>query len=184
KRRPRKKPTLIKNLNAANLKQPRVVGAMKYNPESQTWEGNDEALLAFDRVIGTAPAVRPALIKNVGGGKAALQVGQMVFDPVSMCWIGNDDEKDIFAEMEDLVADSPSAEAQDSLNSAFELLANERETLYVSEAAHKLFIGRWCPSILNDGRHSGSSAAAAGLGSGSGLARDTSRGHLYDIRSL
>ena len=66
---------------------------MTYNPDLQKWEGNEEALLDFDR----ATPVRPALITNKGGSKMPHTVGQMVFDPVKMCWIGNEEDVDVFA---------------------------------------------------------------------------------------
>ncbi|KLO13921.1 hypothetical protein SCHPADRAFT_827212 [Schizopora paradoxa] len=108
----RRKPTLIRNLGGSN--QPRVVGEMKWNPQTLRWEGNDQVLREFDSAVGTS--VRPALITHLTGssigspaagsfGNAARVVGNMVFDPSRMCWMSTlppeDDEPDVFADMAD-----------------------------------------------------------------------------------
>ncbi|KAJ3056299.1 hypothetical protein HK097_007399 [Rhizophlyctis rosea] len=164
KKRPKKKPTLIRNLNARDICK--VVGSMTYNPDLQKWEGNEEALLDFDR----ATPVRPALITNKGGSKMPHTVGQMVFDPVKMCWIGNEEDVDVFAgvlseeEMEKM-----SDMTDFNSHSDFELSKAEKEAIHISESAHKLFVGRWYPKAVTDSRS---------------VMRDTSKAHLYEIRSL
>ena len=67
---------------------------MTYNPALQKWEGNESALLDFDKPF--VNPVRPALITNIGGSKIPQVVGGMVFDPDKMCWIGNDEDVDVF----------------------------------------------------------------------------------------
>jgi hypothetical protein len=74
---------------------------MCYNPETFQWEGNDNALSAFE-VPASSPSTgsvpqqvvrpetatpRPALITNIGATKGVQVVGGMVFDPQNMCWL-------------------------------------------------------------------------------------------------
>ncbi|TDL28582.1 hypothetical protein BD410DRAFT_893568 [Rickenella mellea] len=107
----KRKPTLIRNLGGVGA--PKVVGEMKWNPQTLRWEGNDHVLRDFDAAVGTS--TRPALITHLTGssigspvgtfGSAARMVGNMIFDPVRMCWMSTlppeDDEPDIFADMAD-----------------------------------------------------------------------------------
>jgi hypothetical protein len=75
---------------------------MWYNPETFRWEGNDNALSAFDVPASTPSTTsvpqhavreretatpRPALITNIGATKGVQVVGGMVFDPQNMCWL-------------------------------------------------------------------------------------------------
>ena len=75
---------------------------MIYNPETFRWEGNENALNAFDQPIPLAPipavhhnpakdntltTPRPALITNFSGTQGVQVVGGMVFDPQNMCWL-------------------------------------------------------------------------------------------------
>lgn len=106
-----RKPTLIRNLGGANA--PKVVGDMKWNPQTLRWEGNDQVLREFDAVVGTS--TRPALITHLTGSSigspagsfaaGARRVGNMIFDPARMCWISTlppeEDEPDVFANMAD-----------------------------------------------------------------------------------
>ncbi|KAH8120221.1 hypothetical protein DFH11DRAFT_1558936 [Phellopilus nigrolimitatus] len=106
----RRKPTLIRNLGGVGA--PKVVGDMRWNPQTLRWEGNDQALRDFDS-MGTS--ARPALITHLTGtsigsppgnfGPATRVVGNMVFDPVRMCWQSTlspeDDEPDVFADLAD-----------------------------------------------------------------------------------
>ncbi|KAK4101011.1 hypothetical protein N658DRAFT_471929 [Parathielavia hyrcaniae] len=100
RRSPQSKPHLISNLNPP--KDPKLVKGMWYNPETFQWEGNDNALSAFDAPASSPstasvpqPAVReretatprPALITNIGATKGVQVVGGMVFDPQNMCWL-------------------------------------------------------------------------------------------------
>jgi hypothetical protein len=79
-----------------------VVKGMFYNAETFCWEGNDNALNAFDGSNSTpssnsvpphlvrdkeASISRPALITNISGTKGVQVVGGMVFDPQNMCWL-------------------------------------------------------------------------------------------------
>jgi hypothetical protein len=75
---------------------------MYYNPETYRWEGNDNALSAFDAPASSPSTAslppyllrekenatpRPALITNIGATKGVQVVGGMVFDPQNMCWL-------------------------------------------------------------------------------------------------
>ncbi|KDQ63399.1 hypothetical protein JAAARDRAFT_120201 [Jaapia argillacea MUCL 33604] len=107
----RRKPTLIRNLGG--VAAPKVVGDMKWNPQSLRWEGNDQVLRDFEAVVGTS--TRPALITHLTGSSigspvgsfatGARIVGNMIFDPQKMCWISTlapeDDEPDVFADLAD-----------------------------------------------------------------------------------
>ncbi|KAJ3515280.1 hypothetical protein NLJ89_g1855 [Agrocybe chaxingu] len=107
----RRKPTLIRNLGGSNA--PKVVGEMKWNPQTLRWEGNDQVLRDFDAAVGTS--TRPALITHLTGSSigsplgsfasGARIVGNMVFDPTRMCWIStlppDQDEPDVFANLAD-----------------------------------------------------------------------------------
>ncbi|KAL6310051.1 hypothetical protein BKA93DRAFT_182208 [Sparassis latifolia] len=107
----RRKPTLIRNLGGAGA--PKVVGEMKWNPNTLRWEGNDQALRDFDAAVGSS--TRPALITHLTGSSigspvgsfaaGARVVGNMIFDPARMCWIStlspDEDEPDVFADLAD-----------------------------------------------------------------------------------
>ncbi|KAI0694870.1 hypothetical protein BC835DRAFT_991083 [Cytidiella melzeri] len=107
----RRKPTLIRNLGGAGC--PRVVGEMKWNPQTLRWEGNDQVLRDFDATVGTS--TRPALITHLTGSSigspvssfaaGARKVGNMIFDPSRMCWVStlppDEDEPDVFANLAD-----------------------------------------------------------------------------------
>ncbi|KAK7694900.1 hypothetical protein QCA50_002088 [Cerrena zonata] len=107
----KRKPTLIRNLGGSNA--PKVVGEMKWNPQTLRWEGNDQALRDFDAAVGTS--TRPALITHLTGSSigspvgslasGARVVGNMIFDPSRMCWISTlppeEDEPDVFADLAD-----------------------------------------------------------------------------------
>jgi len=107
----KRKPTLIRNLNGATA--PKVVGEMKWNPQTLRWEGNDHILRDFDAAVGTS--TRPALITHLTGSSigspvgsfasGARIVGNMIFDPTRMCWIStlppDEDEPDVFANLAD-----------------------------------------------------------------------------------
>ncbi|CAL1695331.1 unnamed protein product [Somion occarium] len=107
----RRKPTLIRNLGGSNA--PKVVGEMKWNPQTLRWEGNDQVLRDFDAAVGTS--TRPALITHLTGSSVgspagsfasgARVVGNMIFDPTRMCWISTlppeEDEPDVFADLAD-----------------------------------------------------------------------------------
>ncbi|KAK3293283.1 uncharacterized protein B0H64DRAFT_444554 [Chaetomium fimeti] len=100
RRSPQSKPHLISNLNPP--KDPKMVKGMWYNPETFQWEGNDNALNAFE-IPNSSPSItsvpqpivreretatpRPALITNIGATKGVQVVGGMVFDPQNMCWL-------------------------------------------------------------------------------------------------
>ncbi|KAI1411757.1 hypothetical protein F5Y13DRAFT_200746 [Hypoxylon sp. FL1857] len=100
---PQLKPHLISNLNSA--KETKVVNGMTYNPATFRWEGNDNALNAFD-APASSPTVaslpqhvsrdregstsRPVLITNMSATKGVKRVGDMIFDPQNMCWLKAD----------------------------------------------------------------------------------------------
>ncbi|EKM61216.1 uncharacterized protein PHACADRAFT_247681 [Phanerochaete carnosa HHB-10118-sp] len=106
-----RKPTLIRNLGGSGA--PKVVGEMKWNPQTLRWEGNDQVLRDFDAAVGTS--TRPALITHLTGSSigspvnsiaaGARKVGNMIFDPAKMCWISTlppeEDEPDVFANLAD-----------------------------------------------------------------------------------
>ncbi|KAJ7654951.1 hypothetical protein DFH06DRAFT_1201134 [Mycena polygramma] len=107
----KKKPTLIRNLGGSGA--PRVVGDMRWNPQTLRWEGNEQVLRDFDAAVGTS--TRPALITHLTGSSigspvgsfanGARIVGNMIFDPARMCWIStlppDEDEPDVFANLAD-----------------------------------------------------------------------------------
>ncbi|PVF97605.1 hypothetical protein CPB86DRAFT_815464 [Serendipita vermifera] len=109
----KKRPMLIRNLNGVG--GPKVVGEMRWNPQTLRWEGNDQVLRDFDNVISSS--TRPALITHLSGAAlgspvnsasgipGARVVGNMLFDPVKMCWISQlppeEEEPDVFADMAD-----------------------------------------------------------------------------------
>ncbi|KAJ6621608.1 hypothetical protein B0H10DRAFT_2016644 [Mycena sp. CBHHK59/15] len=107
----KKKPTLIRNLGGSGA--PRVVGDMRWNPQTLRWEGNEHVLRDFDAAVGTS--TRPALITHLTGSSigspvgsfanGARIVGNMIFDPARMCWIStlppDEDEPDVFANLAD-----------------------------------------------------------------------------------
>ncbi|KAI8980697.1 hypothetical protein BD414DRAFT_516403 [Trametes punicea] len=115
----RRKPTLIRNLGGAGaakgqyFTRRRLVGEMKWNPNTLRWEGNDQVLRDFDAATGTS--TRPALITHLTGSSigspvgsfasGARVVGNMIFDPQRMCWIStlppDEDEPDVFADLAD-----------------------------------------------------------------------------------
>ncbi|MCJ1276093.1 hypothetical protein MMC21_003898 [Puttea exsequens] len=94
-----KKPALITSIGkgVASL-SPEMLKDMRWNPITDTWEGNENALAPFDvPVSATAAPVspkspsggkrEPALIANVGAGQGVQVSGGMVFDPQRMCWL-------------------------------------------------------------------------------------------------
>ena len=125
KRQPQLKPHLISNLSSARDTKstclPRTIlwltmpiltivlwltvvaiNGMVYNPATFRWEGNENALSAFDPPASppsTSPmspyavrekenaTPRPALITNISSTKGVQVVGEMVFDPQNMCWL-------------------------------------------------------------------------------------------------
>lgn len=75
---------------------------MVYNPATFRWEGNENALSAFDPPASSPSTAsisphmtrekenatpRPALITNISSTKGVQVVGEMVFDPQNMCWL-------------------------------------------------------------------------------------------------
>jgi hypothetical protein len=75
---------------------------MVYNPQTHRWEGNENALNAFDPPASSPSTAslpshmfkekevstpRPALITNITSTKGVQVVGGMVFDPQNMCWL-------------------------------------------------------------------------------------------------
>ncbi|KAH7347739.1 hypothetical protein B0T11DRAFT_233561 [Plectosphaerella cucumerina] len=97
---PQLKPYLITNMNKdQNTKQEK---GMVYNPQTHRWEGNENALNAFDPPASSPSTAslpshmfkekevstpRPALITNITSTKGVQVVGGMVFDPQNMCWL-------------------------------------------------------------------------------------------------
>jgi hypothetical protein len=90
---------------------------MHYNPAMCRWEGNENAVAAFDPPSSPrSPKPSPALIANAGARQGVQVVGGMVFDPQRMCWLkmaprqpGNrrstlisEEEEDVFAGLDNL----------------------------------------------------------------------------------
>ncbi|KAI1108426.1 hypothetical protein F5Y14DRAFT_84109 [Nemania sp. NC0429] len=97
---PQLKPHLISNLNSS--KDRKVINGMTYNPTTFRWEGNENALNAFDAPtsVPSTPSLgqgmirdkdastpRPVLITNINTKKEIRRIGDMVFDPQNMCWL-------------------------------------------------------------------------------------------------
>ncbi|KAJ3216708.1 hypothetical protein HDU67_009140 [Dinochytrium kinnereticum] len=146
------------------------IGGMTFNPSLQQWEGNEEVLLEFDKATSISK-LRPALITHHGYSKKMPQVvGSMVFDPVKMKWIGNDDD-DVFADLADADNLSDSTARTDAVSHFTELDLSKslKQALYMCESSHKLFIGKWYPKALTEGKNIG---------------RDTSKVHLHDLRRM
>lgn len=109
----KRRPMLIRNLNGVGA--PKVVGQMRWNPQTLRWEGNDQELRAFENAIGSS--TRPALITKLSGAAlgspvqsgsgmdGARVVGNMLFDPVEMRWVSQlppeEEEPDVFADLAD-----------------------------------------------------------------------------------
>ncbi len=96
---PAKQPGLVKPFGkGVAFYSPEQLKDMRWNPITEAWEGNENALTPFDIPI-PAPAApasptspsggkrEPALIANVGAGKGVQVSGGMVFDPQRMCWL-------------------------------------------------------------------------------------------------
>ncbi|KAK8134441.1 hypothetical protein PG984_006453 [Apiospora sp. TS-2023a] len=137
KRPPQLKPHLITNLNPA--KDSKVINGMTYNPDTYRWEGNDNALSAFE-VPASSPSSaslshsmrekeastpRPMLIQAMGSSKGVRRVGDMIFDPDMFTWHKVDpnttptmarpgDPMDIVEEEEDPFKDIPDLEDRDT----------------------------------------------------------------------
>ncbi|KAG4304690.1 hypothetical protein PORY_001743 [Pneumocystis oryctolagi] len=107
KKKNKQMPTLIRNLNSSPI--PKVIGQMKYNPQTRIWEGNEIELQKFD--LNTTSPPRPALISHISDKKNIQIVGDMMFDPEKMCWIkiypSKEDENDPFEGIKDLTSDDP-----------------------------------------------------------------------------
>ncbi|KAI1272599.1 cytokinesis regulator [Xylaria sp. FL0933] len=155
---PQLKPHLISNLSST--KDSKVVNGMTYNPVTFRWEGNENALNAFevpaaspsatplpqpiirDRDTGTP---RPLLITNINTKKEIRRMGDMVFDPQNMCWLEiktatpngtqSDDPMAGFAalEEEDPFKDIPDLEDKVSTNSGPGRVSDIREDWLVGE---------------------------------------------------
>lgn len=97
-------PGLISGINSKPVA--RTEKSMVYNPETFSWEGNEEILRNFDAAAHSV--TKPALIANVSSEKSVQVVNGMVFDPEHKCWINleDQDEFDPFAELDDLEIDS------------------------------------------------------------------------------
>ncbi|KAJ3203237.1 hypothetical protein HDU82_006741 [Entophlyctis luteolus] len=187
-RKQKKKPTLIRNVNPTDVAH--VIGSMVYDPIQQKWTGNEEVLLDFDKETPISPqrkqtaagtfqgmspsrntGVRPALISNKSALAHAVPhiVGNMRFDAVKMCWVGNEEEQDVFAGLEDDGFLGAEDEYGANREKYFALTKAMKQALYVAEASHKLFIGKWYPKAVQEAKT---------------LTRDTSKSHLYDVRTV
>ncbi|OAR02413.1 hypothetical protein LLEC1_06806 [Akanthomyces lecanii] len=126
KRAQQQKPHLIANLNSG--KESRTVNGMYYNADTFRWEGNENALNAFDHTTMQSPVPspahiarekdittpRPALITNISSTKGVQVVGGMVFDPQNMCWLKISQQN------------NPASEADDTMD-GFDALDDEED---------------------------------------------------------
>lgn len=101
------------------------------------------------------PLIRPTLIPHT---TYTPQPHSMTFDPISCKWIGNEEEN--------IFIDIPLLEPQTSSQTTLVCEKFERDGFVRSETRHKLFVGGWYPRGLDR------------------WSRDTSKIHLYEIRSL
>ncbi|TPX33376.1 hypothetical protein SmJEL517_g03769 [Synchytrium microbalum] len=166
-------PKLIQSMESAAPTTTKGLQGMVYNAALQKWEGNEEAIKAFDQIV--TDRVKPPLITNIGGHKSAQRVGGMRYDPHNQTWNGNDDI-DPFADIADLCsADivnrsvAPSAESivQDMPEYAteFDIPKSLLSQLHRAEISHKLFIGQYYPKAMHENR----------------VRTDTSKTHLYEL---
>lgn len=124
KRAQQQKPHLIANLNSG--KECKTVNGMYYNADTFRWEGNENALNAFDHTTQSpvpssalsrerdTTTPRPALITNISSTKGVQVVGGMVFDPQNMCWLKIGQQN------------NPTSEASDTLD-GFNALDDEED---------------------------------------------------------
>ncbi|KAJ6248898.1 mitotic check point protein bfa1 [Anaeramoeba flamelloides] len=97
-----KQKSKIKLITKSDMPQlPEVQGEMRYNPETQEWEGNEQELDAFDMK-------GPTLISNIDSTMTFTEFNGMKFNAEQHQWEGNDEEIDWGASSED----------EDFLNSA------------------------------------------------------------------
>ncbi|KAJ2970323.1 hypothetical protein NQ176_g8246 [Zarea fungicola] len=129
KRVQQQKPHLIANLNTG--KESKTVNGMYYNADTFRWEGNENALNAFDHTSTQSPVPssaqlsrdrdamtpRPALITNISSTKGVQVVGGMVFDPQNMCWLKIGHQN------------NPTSEASDTLD-GFNALDDDEEDVF------------------------------------------------------
>ncbi|PYI30871.1 hypothetical protein BP00DRAFT_189745 [Aspergillus indologenus CBS 114.80] len=122
------RPHLIKPLGTG-VQEAKSINGMRYNPNSFSWEGNENLVRAFDTNAPKSPKPTPALITNIGAMQNVQVVGGMVFDPRRMCWLklapsqpGQDglvavqDEDDVFAGLNDLKEGSDMVGGRSSTN--------------------------------------------------------------------
>lgn len=143
------KPHLIRNLNS--LKVERTVNGMKFNPQSQSWEGNEEVLKDFE----PSSPPRPALITNLNGNKRSQRVGDMVFDPVQMRWFSLAQEEDPLADIPDLITNDPAPTGTRpgfAPGDSFHLSPTYIDSLYSAERQHRQFMSNWASGSPVDSR--------------------------------
>jgi hypothetical protein len=94
----------------------------------------------------------------------------MVYDPKTMRWLGNE-EDDVFGDIDDLKPEPLQriGKGITAKRSEFEISKQQREAFSISDASHRLFISKFYPRAVTDSKS---------------IFRDTSKAHLYDIRSL
>lgn len=165
----KRKPTLIRNLGGPGA--PKVIGEMKWNPQTLRWEGNDHVLRDFDVAIGTS--MRPALITHLTGSAmgspvgsfkpGARIVGNMVFDPTRMCWVSTlppeEDEPDVFANLADDEEDGDAWESKSGTIRAIVPRVSEASTSSSSRTVMSSPTGSHSRSISESGSDRGSRAS-------------------------
>lgn len=132
------KPHLIKPMGDG-VSRPQDQKGMHYNPVLCKWEGNENALGAFDvpeftprgaspsGAASPSPSAKPALIANVGLGSHGVQVvGEMVFDPTRMCWLKMADPQK--GQMSGLRGGSVQLEEEEDVFAGLEDLPEESES--------------------------------------------------------
>jgi predicted Holliday junction resolvase-like endonuclease len=137
---------------------------MVYDPIAQKWNGNNEELEQFEKQI-TLIRAKPKLITQ-NDNHLDNNYGQMVFDPEEMKWKGNEEDLDLFDGIDEfeigvgnilLIENTGRCDLDKKMLDAF----------HKREIAHKLLMGKWYPRVN---------------GNLKGMARDTSKLHLYDIK--
>ncbi|KNC83018.1 hypothetical protein SARC_04707 [Sphaeroforma arctica JP610] len=163
----RTEPMLIQSTMAPIGRQ--VVGSMVYNPTTQSWEGNEEALLDFDDTRLSARPTRtvPALITSLGKtGALSKEVKGMIFDSERACWRGNEEDVLDLSDSdwsENDGSDSNDTRDENSLltpsnvyakdyTQAFTITSELRKQWSESETQHQR-LGLWNQSVEAKGNH-------------------------------
>ncbi len=144
---------------------------MVYDPVEKKWKGNESILRDFEKV--SKPVVRPTLITQTSAQASGQSTNThgMVFDPVLCVWKGNDEDARLFDEIDAFEQEQSGINSNltNFLESKMGLVCDKelRDAWTRSETKHKLLIGSWFPKACD-----------------SRWIRDTSKTHMYDIRTI